>query len=73
MSENSTIKMKLDITNMTSLEQAQYAMKALKKARDYLEFYNKMDTGADVSVNVIKDISRRLRYVRHRLESLEAA
>jgi len=71
MSEHSINVKNPNINEATPLEKAQYAMVSLKKAEQYLTFFNTLDTGVDFSDNVIKDIQMRQRAIQHRIDVLE--
>ena len=64
---------KINTANMTAEEQAVYAMRALKKIQAYAEFYMRLDTGAELSANLVRDVKSRLRYMRHRLDVIREA
>ena len=77
MSENSIntvpIREPVDISNLTPLEEAEMAAKALAKIQQYAEFYQRLNVGAELSENLLKDVKRLRRYMRHRLDTVREA
>ena len=77
MSENSIntipIREPVDVTNLTPLEETELAAKALAKIQQYAEFYQKLNVGAELSENLLKDVKRLRRYMRHRLDTVKEA
>jgi len=71
MSANSINVKNPNINEATPLQKAEYALISLKKAEQYLTFFNTLDMGVDFSDNVIKDIQMRQRAVQHRIDVLE--
>ena len=76
-SENSinTIPLRepIDVTNLTPLEETELAAKALAKIQQYAEFYQRLEVGAELSENLLKDVKRLRRYMRHRLDTVKEA
>lgn len=64
---------KIDTSNLTSLEETELAAKALAKIEQYAEFYRRLDVGAELSDNLLKDVKRLRRYMRHRLDTVREA
>lgn len=77
MSENSIntvpIHEKIDIRNLTPLEETELAARSLAKIQQYAEFYKKLNVGAELSENLLKDVKRLRRYMRHRLDTVKEA
>lgn len=63
----------IDVTNLTKVEEAQLAAKALAKIQQYAEFYQRLNVGAELSDNLLKDVKRLRRYMRHRLDTVKEA
>ena len=49
------------------------ASKALAKIQQYAEFYQRLNVGAELSDNLLKDVKRLRRYMRHRLDTVREA
>lgn len=64
---------KIDVGNLSPLEEAELASKALAKIQQYQEFYQKLSVGAELSANSVKEIQRLRRYMRHRLDTVREA
>lgn len=64
---------KIDTSNLTPVEETELAAKALAKIEQYAEFYQRLNVGAELSDNLLKDVKRLRRYMRHRLDSVREA
>ena len=80
MSENSinTVRIresvnKIDVSNLSPLEEAELASTALAKIQQYQEFYRKLSVGAELSSHSVNETKRLRRYMRHRLDSVREA
>lgn len=69
--QSGTPILKVDVEKMTVLEGARAALVMLKKADAYIIKYNTMNTGIEVSMNIVQDLRMRQRAVEHRIEILE--
>ncbi len=70
MSEQTIDMKKIRVQDLDQVQHAEYAMKSLKKAARYLKFFNELDTGMEVSKNMIRDLERMQRALSHRLHVL---
>ncbi len=64
---------KIRVQDLDMVQHAEYGMKSLNKAVRYLEFFNRLDTGMEVSKHMIRDIERMKRALDHRLHVLKEA
>lgn len=64
---------KIDVGNLSPLEEAELASKALAKIQQYQEFYQKLSVGAELSAHSVKETKRLRRYMRHRLDTVREA